>query len=202
MRFAISPKPAIAFGLVVALPLLALPVAVKLISFRFGDAPPADSTALPLQGGPAEAVALPMIVERYSPADVAGPASAALLESRGIDSASSPPLAPQTTFDPLWTPARSTDAAAEEVTIDDRTIDQLQRIRLRLEELGADYVIVESTEFGGRFRFHCRVNVEPHSRFTRPFEAISLDPLAAGEQVLREVEAWRLAAANPRLRQE
>jgi hypothetical protein len=67
----------------------------------------------------------------------------------------------------------------------------LQQIRGRLEELGADYLIVETTDGGGRYRFHCRMLVDARSRFTRPFEAESPDPLAAGEEVLRAVEAWR-----------
>jgi hypothetical protein len=47
---------------------------------------------------------------------------------------------------------------------------------------------------GGRFRFHCRMIVDDRTRFTRPFEATTPDCVAAGEQVLREVENWRLAA--------
>ena len=35
---------------------------------------------------------------------------------------------------------------------------------------------------------------DDRTRFTRPFEATSPDCIAAGEQVLREVETWRLAA--------
>jgi hypothetical protein len=70
-----------------------------------------------------------------------------------------------------------------------------QQIRQRLEQLGAEYVLVDAQD-SGRFRFHCRMVVDPHTRYTRPFEATSFDPLAAGEQVLSEVEKWRQAAAS------
>jgi hypothetical protein len=39
--------------------------------------------------------------------------------------------------------------------------------------------------------------VDERSQFTRPFDASSFDPVAAGQQVLRDVEAWRLAASDP-----
>jgi hypothetical protein len=61
--------------------------------------------------------------------------------------------------------------------------------------LGAEYVIVE-TQDGGRYRFHCRMLIDASSRFTRPFEATSFDCLAAGEQVLRDVQTWRSAASG------
>ena len=56
------------------------------------------------------------------------------------------------------------------------------------------------TQDAGRFRFHCRMLVDQRSRFTRPFEASSFDAIAAGEQVLRDVESWRTAAAEPQPR--
>lgn len=195
LRIAVSLKAVVLVGLVVALPLLALPVAARLIDARLSGSPPADLTAAPLADSEAEAVTLPMIVERVSPADLAGPASPEL-PTGGLDAAAPPPVAPPAAFDPDW--AQTVPPAAdEEVPIDDETIGQLQQIRQRLEQLGADYVIVETTDYGGRFRFHCRMVVDANSRFTRPFEAISPNPLAAGEQVLREVEAWRLAASDP-----
>jgi hypothetical protein len=84
-----------------------------------------------------------------------------------------------------------------EPSIDEMTLARLQQIRQRLEDLGADYVIVEARESGG-FRFHCRMLVDDRSRFTRPFEASAGDAVAAGEQVLREVEAWRTAGNDVR----
>jgi hypothetical protein len=86
---------------------------------------------------------------------------------------------------------------AAEAPVDERTMERLQQIRQRLEQLGAEYVVVE-TQDSGRYRFHCRMLVDERTRFTRPFDASSFDAVAAGQQVLREVEAWRQAASEPR----
>jgi hypothetical protein len=83
---------------------------------------------------------------------------------------------------------------APEPKIDDRVIARLQQVRQRLEELGAEFVIAETVDGGARYRFHCRMLVDGRSRFTRPFEATSFDPVAAADQVLKEVETWRSAA--------
>jgi hypothetical protein len=72
---------------------------------------------------------------------------------------------------------------------------RLQQMRDRLEQLGAEYVLVDIQD-SGRFRFHCRIIVDPLTRYTRAFDATSFDAIAAGEQVLRDVEKWRAAAAS------
>lgn len=77
--------------------------------------------------------------------------------------------------------------------IHEGTIARLQAIRQRLEALGADYVLVETLAENGRYRFHCRMRVDAQSPYTRPFEASSFDPVAAGEDVLQQVERWRQA---------
>lgn len=198
MRIAVSFRMVVLFGLIVALPLLALPVAARLIDERLSGTPPADLAAAPLLESQAESVALPVYVERVSPAS----ADDGVQEQGGLDAASSPPPAPPASFDPLWVPSSPPATVESEVQIDESTIARLQQIRQRLEELGADYVIVETTDTSGRFRFHCRMMVQAQSRFTRPFEAISADPLVAGERVLQDVEAWRLAGIDQRSRQE
>lgn len=195
MRIAVSFRMVVLFGFIVALPLLALPVAARLIDERLNGTPPADLAAAPLLESPAESVTLPVFVERISPA-ADDPASADDRARGGLDVAAAPPPEPPTSFDPLWTPTATPTAAESDVQIDEATVARLQQIRQRLEELGADYVIVETTDVSGRFRFYCRMIVEAQSRFTRPFEAISADPLAAGEQVLKDVEAWRLAGVD------
>jgi hypothetical protein len=93
-------------------------------------------------------------------------------------------------FEPIAYPA--TTAPPRETAINDQAIAQLQSLRERLEELGADYVVVEVLD-GPRYRFFCRMLVDDRSRFTKPFEATSFDPVAAGRQVLQSVEAWRMA---------
>lgn len=200
MRIAVSFRMVVLFGVIVALPLLALPVAARLIDERLNGTPPADLAAAPLLENSAESVTLPVLVERISPA-TADPASAEDRATGGLDVATAPPEPPNS-FDPLWTTATQSDEGGSDVPIDEATIARLQRIRERLEELGADYVIVETTDVSGRYRFHCRMIVEDQSPFTRPFEAVSADPLAAGEQVLQDVESWRLAAVDRRSRQK
>jgi hypothetical protein len=183
-------------GFVIAMPILALPpVARRIDEFLYGP-PPSDFGRPPIATPPSEEL-LPQKPGQVSRAsyDESSPAGAAL-EPAGFPAVASPPLlAPTPQFEPLAPPA-SALAAAPEPKIDDQTIARLQQIRQRLEQLGAEYVIVE-TQAGGRFRFHCRMLVDERSRFTRPFEASSFDPVAAGEQLLRGVEAWRAAAANP-----
>jgi hypothetical protein len=202
LRFVLSVKAFVLFGLIVALPLLALPVAARLIDARLSGAPPAELAAGANFTGSPEVIALPMIVERFATTAAADPVDLGASSSAGLDDASAPPLAPATAFGPLLTPAAAPQTADEEVPIDEQTVAQLQKVRTRLEELGADYVIVETTDAGGQFRFHCRMLVDANSPFTRPFEAISPDPVAAGQQVLREVEAWRLAAIDKTSRAE
>jgi hypothetical protein len=193
MRIAVSFRMVVLFGFIVALPLLALPVAARLIDERLNGTPPADLAAAPLLANPAASVTLPVLVERASAA-ADDPASTGDRAPGGLDVAAAPPE-PPASFDPLWALTAAPSKAESDVQIDENTIARLQQIRQRLEELGADYVIVETTD-SSRFRFHCRMIVEAQSRFTRPFEAISADPLAAGEQVLQDVEAWRLAGID------
>ena len=145
-----------------------------------------------------ERAAQPAIAEGQpmATADGSGPAMFSLASTQGIDAAvASPPLlSPVAAFEPLpptYVAQSPEDAAA---AIDDTTMARLQEIRDRLEQLGADYVVVETTDGTGRYRFHCRMLVDRESQFTRPFESVGADPLAAGEAVLRDVEAWRIAA--------
>lgn len=129
-----------------------------------------------------------------------GPAVVSQAAALGIDApvAEAPPLSPVSAFEPLAPVTVAASPAVEEPAIGPDTLARLQQIRERLEQLGAEYVIVETTDGSGRYRFHCRMLVGTESRFTRPFESIGSDPLAAGETVLREVEAWRTAAAGGR----
>lgn len=146
--------------------------------------------------GPTEQVLQPQVANNSFgfARDDFGPAAVSNAALLGIDAAPAgpPPLASISAFQPLAPPAAGLDAEA----IDAATLARLQQIRQRLEDLGADYVIVETTDGTGRYRFHCRMLVDERSRFMRPFESISSDPLAAGEAVLREVEAWRTAATT------
>jgi hypothetical protein len=130
-----------------------------------------------------------------------GSLAAAPPTSPGSPPISAPPIsAPPLAALPASPPFESAPPAAPParlVPIDERTISRLQQIRQRLEQLGAEYVVVETLESTGRFRFHARMLIDERSRFTRPFEASASDPITAGEQVLREVEAWRSGGPAP-----
>jgi hypothetical protein len=154
---------------------------------RNRPAPDFDQPHSPLaERSPETLVPLP---HAHREGELVGPAVVSQAAALGIDAAipQPPPLAPVAAFQPLVPNA----VRPEPAPIDATTIERLQAIRQRLEELGADYVIVETTDGSGLYRFHCRMLVEDQSRLTKPFESIDPDPLAAGEAVLRQVESWR-----------
>ena len=92
-------------------------------------------------------------------------------------------------------------AAAESIVpatreLDDRAKRRVADARRRLEELGAQYVLLESIEaIDGetpRFRFHCLMPL-PGSVFSRPFDSVDADPAQAIEHVLLDVIEWQQA---------
>lgn len=203
MRMALSLKTLVPVGLVIVVPLAALPLAARWADVRLHGLPPAEAGEAPPLLGAAEEVVRPVVAERVSPAAFDDPASFAKDQASavsGLDPHGLPP-APLPAFAPHSPESAAEQSSGEEVPIDDQTLARLQQIRGRLEEMGADYVIVETTDGPHAYRFHCRMVVDPNSPFTRPFDATADDPLAAGEQVLREVEAWRMAAVGRLTRQ-
>jgi hypothetical protein len=127
--------------------------------------------------------------------DEASPAPSAALGADIVATPSPPLLAPAPPFAPLDPRPAASPTANSQPQVDDATMARLEQMRKRLEQLGAEHVFVEMLE-SGSFRFECRMLVDDRSRFTRPFEATAHDPLAAGEQVLRSVEAWRAAGSQ------
>lgn len=198
MRF-LSLRAVFLLGFVVAMPVLALPPVARRIDELLYGPPPTDFGRPPVADAPLADFPAPQVASgQVAPVRYDEPSPAAGISSAPNDLAfSPPPLTPAPEFAiPSPPPQPATDGGASEPRIDERTIARLTEIRQKLEQLGAEYVIVETMD-GGRFRFHCRMLVDDRSRFTRPFEASSFDCVAAGEQVLRDVEAWRLAAASP-----
>jgi hypothetical protein len=197
MRF-LSLRAVFLLGFVVAMPVLALPPVARRIDALLYGPPPIDFGRPPIAAPPLEELTQPKVTGPIAPAlfDEPSPAVATVAVATLQQSTSPPPLPPTPQFAPPSPPPANAAPPTPETRIDERTIARLQQIRQRLEELGADYVIVE-TQNGGRFRFHCRMLLDSQSRFTRPFEASSFDPIAAGDQVLREVEQWRAAASQP-----
>jgi hypothetical protein len=181
---------------VVAMPVLALPPVARRIDELLYGPPPADFGRPPAPPPPTPVIeARPPKSDGISQAayQEASPVGDALAASY-VKNDSPPLLAPTPQFEPLAPPPAS---PAGEPIVDEHKIAALQQIRARLEQLGADYVVVEVQD-GGRFRFQCRMLVDERSRFTRPFEASGFDPVAAGEEVLRAVEGWRAAGSAGR----
>jgi len=194
MRF-FSLRALFLLGFVVAMPVLALPPVARWMDELLYGAAPADLGRPPVAASQA---APPLLAERVVPAvyDEASPATA----PRGLDSPPAPPaLAPVPAFAPVAPPAEPATLSPE-TRIDERVIARLQQVRQRLEELGAEYVMAETVDGGARYRFHCQMLVDERSRFTKQFEATSFDPIAAADQVLREVERWRSAARDAAVR--
>jgi 3-oxoacyl-ACP reductase-like protein len=187
MRF-LTLRAVVLLGFVVAMPVLALPpVARKIDEWLYGP-PPDDFAQAPAAeaGSPNEL----LVSAPLAPAESAEP-----LWPR--EATAPPPLAPVPSFAPLAAPAApNAPPPPAEPAIDDATIARLQQIRQALEQLGAEYVIAETIDGSGQYRFHCRMLVDLQSRFTRAFEATSANPLSAAEQVLDEVQAWRQAGQS------
>jgi hypothetical protein len=201
MRF-LSLRACFLVAFVVAMPLLALPpVARRIDEWMYGP-PPTDFGQPPLappSAGAAETAAAPAVAPALFVEPTGGghassvsPAANLLPPVAAAPRASLPADAP---FDPPRPPQE-----AQPVTINEHTLARLQQLRQRLEQLGAEYVVVETLQSTGRYRFHCRMLIDERSRFTRSFEANAADPVAAGEQVLREVEAWRSGGTAPAAR--
>jgi hypothetical protein len=190
MRF-FSLRALFLLGFVVAMPVLALPPVARWLDELMYGAAPADFGRPPLAAAPANQPP-PLLAERVVPAIYDEPSPSAT--PRGLDAPPAPPaLTPVPAFAPLAPASEPAGSLAPEPKIDERVIVRLQQVRQRLEELGAEYVIAETVNGGARYRFHCRILVDARSRFTRPFEATSFDPVAAADQVLKEVETWRSA---------
>lgn len=70
----------------------------------------------------------------------------------------------------------------------------VQQVRQKLEELGAQYVVLEELNAGQGYRFAVQMQVSPRQPQVRPFEAVASDPATAARSVLTEVETWRTAS--------
>lgn len=190
-------------GFVIAMPILALPsVARRLDDWLYGP-PPTEATLAPLQSEVQQLIE-PQVAERASPAsfDEVDPAVTRRQPHEGLDAAPPdlPPLSPLPDFPPLVSTPEPQPAAETQTTtpqagpLSDAETQRLIQVRTELERLGADYMVLETTDMTGSYRFHCDIRLDEQTRYTRPFEAVSTDPLAAAEKVLAEVSAWRTAA--------
>jgi len=70
--------------------------------------------------------------------------------------------------------------------------DWFQWTEARLKQLGASQFILESSGAQGGYRFRCKAALANDPGFARHFEAQGDSALAAMQEVLRLVEAWRV----------
>lgn len=188
-------------GFVVAVPLLALPsVTRRLDEILYGD----EKTATGEKAFPAdqadstseqEIVRATFEVPLSDSSGAAGQSDA----QGGLDRMAGPPpeLAPQPVFvtRPLSQPSTIeqivSPAPSSVPSSNDSLTMRTAQIQQRLEDLGADYILLEALEETGEHRFECRMLVAPGSTETETFEATGNDGVAVAEQVLSAVEQWR-----------
>jgi hypothetical protein len=191
-------------GFVVFMPLLALPaVARRLDDWLYGP-PPQGSPQARLRRELAPAIES-AAAEGVSPAsydEAAAPEVARRDPQSGLDGLHAPPP-----FDPLPVFDRSAEAArsapvegATAFPLAPAAAARLSQIRSALEAQGAEYILLETTEGSGTYRFHCQLRLSDDAPYTREFEATAAEPVAAAERVLAEVSAWRTAAREQNLR--
>jgi hypothetical protein len=195
-------------GFVIAMPILALPaVARRIDDWLYG--PPPAGFSQPSPRAPLPEGLAPHAAERASPASYEElepiAASPARGPDEGIDAtlADPPLLSPLPTFQPLVTPPTSASppapASPAEPSLSDAAIERLTQIRDQLETMGAEYLVLETIEGDGEYRFRCDMQIAPASPLTREFAATAADPLAAAESVLAEIAAWRTASSQANL---
>lgn len=104
-----------------------------------------------------------------------------------------PPMPVSPELPKLFPAPQRADWPGAEARPQEDKLARVREIRLQLEELGADYVLLESLDdaSGTRFRFYCLMFADPMGRSTVPFEATAVKPEMAAEQVLTAVKAWR-----------
>jgi hypothetical protein len=191
-------------GFVIVMPLLALPAVARRLDDWFYGPPPATTAQSRLRKELAP-VLESAAAEGISPAsydEVTAPEAARRDPHAGLDGlrTAPPTLDPLPAFDrvPGAADAEATSAAA--AVLDNRAAARLAQIRNELEGLGAEYILLETTDGSGAYRFHCQMPLNDEAPYTREFEATAAEPLAAAERVLGEVSAWRTASRGQKLR--
>jgi hypothetical protein len=108
-----------------------------------------------------------------------------------------PPLALQSRQSDLSSQAPERSGPPIRSDAKDEINPRIGAIRQRLEDLGADYLLLEAADATGQYHFHCRMLVAPGSTETETFEATGHEVVAVAQQVLKAVEAWRASQTSP-----
>lgn len=182
-------------GFILAMPLLALPsVARWADELLYGDSSPTSAEREPLiQDDDELADAQREVVQAVLETPLSDAARRQTDNSRGLDAvATQPPEMPPSPDFPV-SPFVATPADEPENAV---LLDRLGEIRQRLEDLGAEYVRVETVPGTGQYRCQCRMLVTPGSADIETFEASGTDATMVAEQVLEAVEVWRSNRAS------
>jgi hypothetical protein len=192
-------------GFLIVLPLMAMPsVATFLDGLLYGEpkssVPATNSKPAKVQDQPTVAEASQATHEVPLPAggsafhDEPGPLSSAERFK------APPPLQPAPDFlrrTAETDPSEKSDPESDVGPLDPATANQIDAVRGRLEELGAEYVRLEMSEDGRSFHCLCDMLLAGDGNKTQLFEATRNDPVAAVQAVLTNVEAWRNAEKTP-----
>ena len=182
----------------IGLPILALPWVSKQLDANLYGA--AHSTVPDLvistdQNSAPQRAHQPLQIDGVSPArfdeSLVGREPERPREAAGLDAVvSAPPLSMPPSF------ASRMPAQPNNLTRDPQLepFAYVQQVRQKLEQLGAQYVVLEELDAGQRYRFSVQMQVSPRATQVRPFEAVAADPVSAARTVLADVETWRTAS--------
>ncbi|HUE71632.1 MAG TPA: hypothetical protein VMP01_12170 [Pirellulaceae bacterium] len=182
-------------GFILAMPVLALPsVARWADEFLYGDSSPTSAEQQPLtQDDDASADAQREVVQAVLETPLSEAARRQTEGGRGLDAvATHPPEMPPSPDFPVGPFVASPGDDPKNAVL----LDRLGEIRQRLEDLGAEYIRVETLPGTGQYHCECRMVVAPGSADTETFEASGTDATGVAEQVLKTIEAWRSNRAS------
>ena len=145
----------------------------------------------PTQGGPSTGRGMPQVTQ------------AAAFTGQFADSPASPFAAPLATSGPAANPIALVSATSPTngpsvsgtgISADGDLKQQLEPHFSLLQSLGAaDYRLERWGSGGTLYRFHCAIALGSDNDFTREFDAVDADPVAAVRQVVGEATAWQNA---------
>lgn len=190
-------------GFLIGLPVLAIPWVSKQLDVNFYGAAKTTVPDLVIvneqNSAPPQRAHQPLQIDGVSPArfdeSLVEREPERPREAAGLDAVvSAPPLRMPPSFASRM-PNRPSDPTADPAANPQlEPFAYVQQVRQKLEQLGAQYVVLEELDAGQRYRFSVQMQVSPRMPQVRPFEAVAADPVVAARSVLADVETWRTAS--------